>query len=188
MILTISLSGISFAGADVGGFFNNPSAELLLRWYQAGTYQPFFRSHAHIDTKRREPWVFGEDWAQKYRNIIRQRYRMLPMWYTWFWESHVSGVPAMRPMFMEWSALKNVFSEETQFMLGRELLVAPVTTENQVSRQVYLPEQEVRYLKSPPVLPHVFGFLIASWLQGLVRLGHLREGRKDGTYHCRRSA
>lgn len=47
------------AGADVGGFFGNPDAELLTRWYQLGTYYPFFRGHAHLDTKRREPWLFG---------------------------------------------------------------------------------------------------------------------------------
>jgi len=47
------------AGADVGGFFGNPDPELLTRWYQLGTYYPFFRGHGHLDTKRREPWLFG---------------------------------------------------------------------------------------------------------------------------------
>lgn len=46
-------------GADVGGFFGNPDTELLVRWYQLGAYYPFFRAHAHHDTKRREPWLFG---------------------------------------------------------------------------------------------------------------------------------
>ncbi len=46
-------------GADVGGFFGNPDPELLTRWYQLGAYYPFFRGHAHLDTKRREPWLFG---------------------------------------------------------------------------------------------------------------------------------
>jgi alpha-glucosidase (family GH31 glycosyl hydrolase) len=48
-----------YAGADVGGFFGNPDPELLVRWYQLGAYYPFFRAHAHHDTKRREPWLFG---------------------------------------------------------------------------------------------------------------------------------
>ena len=47
------------AGADVGGFFGNPDPELLTRWYQLGAYYPFFRGHAHLDTRRREPWLFG---------------------------------------------------------------------------------------------------------------------------------
>jgi len=59
MLLSLSIGGISFCGADVGGFFGNPDPELLIRWYQAGSFQPFFRAHAHIETKRREPWVFG---------------------------------------------------------------------------------------------------------------------------------
>ena len=46
-------------GADVGGFFGNPDTELLVRWYQVAAYLPFFRGHAHHDTKRREPWLFG---------------------------------------------------------------------------------------------------------------------------------
>ncbi|KAL0350372.1 UNVERIFIED_CONTAM: putative glucan 1,3-alpha-glucosidase [Sesamum radiatum] len=61
MILTLGLTGISFSGADVGGFFGNPDTELLVRWYQLGAYYPFFRAHAHHDTKRREPWLFGKD-------------------------------------------------------------------------------------------------------------------------------
>lgn len=44
----------------MGGFFGNPEEELLVRWYQAGAFYPFFRGHAHLDTKRREPWLFGE--------------------------------------------------------------------------------------------------------------------------------
>lgn len=57
---TISANKKMFsAGADVGGFFGNPEPELLVRWYQVGAYYPFFRGHAHHDTKRREPWLFG---------------------------------------------------------------------------------------------------------------------------------
>ena len=57
MILSLNLAGLSFAGADAGGFFGDPSAELFTRWFQAAAFTPFFRGHAHHDTKRREPWV-----------------------------------------------------------------------------------------------------------------------------------
>ena len=53
MLLSINIAGLSFAGADVGGFFGEPSPELFTRWYQAGSFTPFFRGHAHHDTKRR---------------------------------------------------------------------------------------------------------------------------------------
>ena len=48
------------AGADVGGFFGNVDAELQTRWNQLATFYPFFRGHGHLDTKRREPWLFGD--------------------------------------------------------------------------------------------------------------------------------
>ena len=53
MLMSINLGGLSFAGADVGGFFGEPTPELFTRWYQAGAFTPFFRGHAHLDTKRR---------------------------------------------------------------------------------------------------------------------------------------
>ena len=62
MLLSLNVGALSFVGADVGGFFGNPDAELMTRWMQAGAYQPFFRGHAHHDAKRREPWMFGDEW------------------------------------------------------------------------------------------------------------------------------
>ncbi len=69
MLLSLGVSGIQFSGADVGGFFGDPDSELLVRWYQTGVWQPFFRAHAHIDTKRREPWLFGEPVTSHIRNV-----------------------------------------------------------------------------------------------------------------------
>jgi alpha 1,3-glucosidase len=87
---------ISSILADVGGFFYNPSAELLTRWYQAGIYSPFFRGHAHLDTKRREPWIFGEPYTSIIRDAIVTRYRMLPYWYLLFRHAQVHGLSPMR--------------------------------------------------------------------------------------------
>lgn len=82
--------------ADVGGFFKNPSTELLVRWYQTGAYQPFFRAHAHLDTTRREPWLFGPENTALIREAIRQRYALLPYWYQLFYHAHKTGMPVMR--------------------------------------------------------------------------------------------
>ena len=54
----------------MGGFFGNPDAELYTRWYQSGAYYPFFRGHAHLDTARREPWVFGEPTTSRVRSAL----------------------------------------------------------------------------------------------------------------------
>ncbi len=64
----------------MGGFFGNPDAELVTRWYQAGAFHPFFRGHAHLDTRRREPWLFGEPYTSIIRSAIRQRYTLLNYW------------------------------------------------------------------------------------------------------------
>lgn len=69
MLLTLNVAGLPYCGADIGGFFGSPDPELLSRWYQAAVFSPFFRGHAHIDSPRREPWLFGEPWTA----IIRVR-------------------------------------------------------------------------------------------------------------------
>lgn len=85
-----------FFVADVGGFFKNPDVDLLVRWYQAGAFYPFFRAHAHVDTKRREPWLYDADKMAIIRDAIRMRYELLPLWYTVFRESSVTGMPVAR--------------------------------------------------------------------------------------------
>lgn len=81
MLLSLSVAGIPHVGADVGGFFKNVDEQLLVRWYQVGAFQPFFRAHAHIDCKRREPWLFSDETKNAIRKAIRQRYAFLPYWY-----------------------------------------------------------------------------------------------------------
>ncbi|KAI0218344.1 glucosidase II [Massospora cicadina] len=145
MLLSIGLVGIGFSGADVGGFFGNPEPELLVRWYQAGAFQPFFRGHAHIDSKRREPWMFGEPTTRQIRAAIRGRYRLLPYWYTLFFEGSISGVPPMRPMFLEFPDDEACFGMDAQYMVGSGLLVKPVTQSGVTQLQVYLPASAIWY-------------------------------------------
>ena len=82
--------------ADVGGFFGNPEPEMLTRWYFVGAFSPFFRAHAHIDTKRREPYLLAEPYKSIIRETLRLRYSLLPVWYTAFRESSVTGLPVIR--------------------------------------------------------------------------------------------
>jgi len=112
MVLSNSIAGMSFAGglqshnvssskltgflADVGGFFGNPEPEMLTRWYFVGAFSPFFRAHAHIDTKRREPYLLAEPYKSIVRETLRLRYSLLPVWYTAFRESSVTGLPVVR--------------------------------------------------------------------------------------------
>ncbi|KAJ3031929.1 UNVERIFIED_CONTAM: hypothetical protein HDU68_010009 [Siphonaria sp. JEL0065] len=139
MLLTIGVSGVTFCGADVGGFFGNPDTELLIRWYQTAAYQPFFRAHAHIDTKRREPWLFGEPYTGLIRESVRRRYRILPYLYTLFWEASQNGSPVMRSLMHEFPRDEKTFDIEDAFMLGSGLLIHPVVKKDTSSVDVYLP-------------------------------------------------
>ena len=139
MVLTLGVSGLTFSGADVGGFFGNPDAELMTRWYQVGTYYPFFRGHAHLETKRREPWLFGEESTAIIRTAIRERYALLPYIYTLFEESHRVGAPVLRPLWYEFPNDQSAFKRQDSFMLGSAILVQPVLTQGATSVSVYLP-------------------------------------------------
>ncbi|KAM4622088.1 neutral alpha-glucosidase AB isoform 4-T4 [Polymixia lowei] len=139
MCLSLSLVGISLCGADVGGFFKTPSSELLVRWYQTGAYQPFFRAHAHLDTPRREPWLFGPENTALIREAVRQRYALLPYWYQLFYHAYRTGHPVMRPLWVEYPQDLATFAMDDQFLLGRDLLVHPVTEEGARGITAYLP-------------------------------------------------
>ncbi|XP_044304563.1 neutral alpha-glucosidase AB isoform X4 [Varanus komodoensis] len=139
MCLSLGLVGFSFCGADVGGFFKNPEVELLVRWYQVGAYQPFFRAHAHVDTTRREPWLFGDENKALIRDAIRERYALLPFWYTLFYHSYRTGQPVMRPLWVEYPQDVTTYSIDDQYLLGDALLVHPVTAQGARGVQVYLP-------------------------------------------------
>lgn len=63
---------------------------------QAGVFYPFFRAHAHMDTRRREPWLYDPDKMAIIREAVRTRYQLLPFWYTVFYEASKTGVPIVR--------------------------------------------------------------------------------------------
>uniref|UniRef100_A0A8C4ELN4 Glucosidase II alpha subunit b n=1 Tax=Dicentrarchus labrax TaxID=13489 RepID=A0A8C4ELN4_DICLA len=140
MCLSLGLVGISFCGADVGGFFKSPSTELLVRWYQTGAYQPFFRAHAHLDTPRREPWLFGPENTALIREVVRQRYTLLPYWYQQFYHAHQTGQPVMRPLWVEYPQDPATFALDDEFLI--DLLVHPVTEEGARGVTAYLPGKD----------------------------------------------
>lgn len=154
MLLSLQVSGMTFSGADVGGFFGNPSANLLTRWYQAAAFQPFFRGHSHLDTNRREPWVFGEPYTSYISNSIRTRYSFLPFWYTLF-AGHTLGTgygfkqsamgPPMRPLWWHFPNDTAANSNQRQWMVGDALLVAPVLEDDVTSHRLYIPHGETWY-------------------------------------------
>ncbi|KAF9784102.1 alpha-glucosidase [Thelephora terrestris] len=146
MVLSNSISGMSFTGADVGGFFGNPEPEMLTRWYFVGAFSPFFRAHAHIDTKRREPYLLAEPYKSIVREIIRLRYSLLPVWYTAFRESSVTGLPVTRPQYVVLPKNEAGFSIDDQYYVGASgLLVKPITEAGITETTVHIGEDQVYY-------------------------------------------
>lgn len=146
MILSQGIAGMPFAGADVGGFFGNPVPELFTRWYQSGAFYPFFRGHAHIDAKRREPYLVDEPYRSIVRDALRLRYQLLPVWYTAFQRASKDGMPVIRPHFVMFPNDPEGFGIDDQFFVGDSgLLVKPVVKEGQTETEVYLPDDEPYY-------------------------------------------
>ncbi|MCX7570643.1 glycoside hydrolase family 31 protein [Tumebacillus sp. DT12] len=140
MILNMGLSGIPFAGADVGGFAFDTNAELLTRWTQVGAFLPYFRNHSAIGFVRQEPWSFGEPYGRIIKRYIEMRYEFLPHLYTLFHEASTTGLPVVRPLVLEYPLDSNVRNLSDQFLFGSNILVAPILRPDQTMRAVYLPE------------------------------------------------
>ncbi len=142
MSLNMGLSGIPFIGSDVGGFIGEPSDNLIIRWYQLGAFTPFFRAHSSSDTRFREPFHFSEFVNPYIKNAIELRYKLLPFWYNEFYNSSVTGLPLMRAMFVNFQNDENCYYNDAQyqFMLGENLLVAPVLNSFDKFKKLYLPE------------------------------------------------
>ena len=93
--------------------------ELQLRFPQAGAYQPFFRAHAHLDTRRREPWLLPEENMRVIREAVRARYALLPYWYTLFYNAETSGSPIMKPLWVDFPADKSIFPVDDEHLVGQ---------------------------------------------------------------------
>ncbi|AQS86695.1 alpha-glucosidase 2 [Neoasaia chiangmaiensis NBRC 101099] len=133
MLESLGLGGFAFAGADIGGFAGSPSADLLTRWIEIGMFQPLARDHSDEDSQPQEPWVGGKAQEDIRRRFIEERYRLLPYNYTLAEEAARTGIPMIRPLFMEFpEGLLNGIPLDLaawgQFMWGPSLMVAPPPT------------------------------------------------------------
>lgn len=141
-LLQLGLSGIPFAGSDVGGYSGREesTADLFSRWMALGAISPFFRAHAEKDARRQEPWAFGGDVESATRSLIAFRYELLPYLYSLFDESARTGVPVLRPLVLEHQDDPTVIDVADEAMLGPSLLVAPIVAkEGAETRAVLLP-------------------------------------------------
>ncbi len=130
MVLSLGISGISFVGADVGGFGSSPAPALLTRWVELAAFSPLCRDHAAKGTMPHEVWANGPEQEAIRRRYIETRYRLLPYIYTLADESSRTGLPMMRPVFLDFPEIfapnSGGFDHlDTEFLLGPSLLIAP---------------------------------------------------------------
>ena len=136
----LGLSGIPFIGTDIGGFGADTTPELLIRWIEAGCFSPLFRNHCAKGSMNQEPWLFGEETLAIYRKYVELRYTLLPYFYDLCWECEKTGLPIIRPLVLHYENDDNVRNLNDEFLVGRQLLVAPVVEQGARKRMVYLPE------------------------------------------------
>ncbi|HVF68397.1 MAG TPA: glycoside hydrolase family 31 protein, partial [Pyrinomonadaceae bacterium] len=139
MLMNMGVSGVPFVGADVGGFSGNPSPELYTRWLQAAALTPLLRSHSENGSNPHEPYSFPKAYADINRASVELRYRLLPYLQTLFHEHTLNGAPVMRPLWFEYPDDSRTYLIEDEYLVGGDLLVAPVVTESVTRRRVYFP-------------------------------------------------
>ncbi len=131
LVLSLGMSGVSFAGPDVGGFVGDAGKLLFVRWLSVASFFPFFRLHSMIDSRDNEPWSYGEWCEAVARNYIRLRYRLLPYLYSVMEDGTRTGLPALRPFFWEKPLLAYEPASGHQFFFGPSVLVVPVASDQQ---------------------------------------------------------
>jgi alpha-glucosidase len=139
MLLSLGLCGYTMAGDDIGGFAGSPPADLLTRWFEVGALNPIYRDHTGKGTADQEPWVHGPEHEAIRRRYVELRYKLLPYIYTALEETARTGLPAMRPVFLDYPQAEEFYSNNRDFLFGHDLFVAPVTTEMVDAEEVQLP-------------------------------------------------
>lgn len=160
--LNMSVAGIPWWTSDIGGFLGGNIAdkdfqELLVRWFAWGCFCPVFRMHGErspwyereqefINNVRQltsgqdnEVWSFGEENYEILKKYLFVREKLRPYIRNCMYQASQTGAPVMRPLFFEFPEDKEAWNVEDAYLLGAELLVAPVMEAGAVQRRVYLP-------------------------------------------------
>ncbi len=152
--LNIALSGIPWWTTDIGGFHGGNAGdpayqELVIRWFQFGAFCPLFRLHGDREPRvptgyemtggPNEVWSFGEVGLEIISGVMRMRERLRPYIHEQMELVSSTGLPPMRPLFVDYPDDSTSWTVDDQFLFGPDILVAPVTSAGQTSRAVYLP-------------------------------------------------
>ncbi len=142
MLLSMGISGFPLIGDDIGGFAGSPTADLLTRWFEVGALNPIYRDHTAKGTADQEPWVHGPEHEAIRRRYMELRYMLMPYLYTGIEEASRTGLPLMRPVFLEYPHASDFYGDNRDFLFGRDFFAAPVTTEMVDAEEISFPPGE----------------------------------------------
>ncbi|MFN0012443.1 MAG: TIM-barrel domain-containing protein [Phycisphaerales bacterium] len=131
MALNLGLSGQPFCGPDIGGFNGSHTGDkankgrFFARWMGIGSLLPFSRGHTAKGNDDKEPWSFDAQTEATCKIALERRYRLLPYYYTLFYEAHTTGLPVVRPAFFADLTDPALRSEDDCFLIGADVLVVP---------------------------------------------------------------
>lgn len=138
MLPSLNMCGFMYVGSDVGGFNDNTTEELLMRWMGLAVFVPLMRNHAAAGTRYQELYRFTD--TDTFKNIVTMRYALIP----YLWEAYRKAVEQdtlmYRPLGFEHPEDRVAVATEDQLYVGEDIMICPVYTQNAVGRHVYLPE------------------------------------------------
>ena len=143
-MLNRGVGGLSGFNTDIGGYFDlgpyeSTTKELFLRWAQWAVFSPVFRLHGSVRAGTHVPWTFDDETVRLYNDLSRLHIRARPLIGRLWEEAERTGVPVTRPLWLEYPDDPVAAKQDQQWLLGPDLLVAPVVKAGATSREVYFP-------------------------------------------------
>ena len=135
----LNMAGFLFVGCDTGGFGSDTTEDLMLRWLQYSMFTPLFRNHSADGTRYQELYRF--DNVKAAGEMIKIRYSLIPYLYSEFLKAALNDEMMFRPLAFDFPDDSMAEQVEDQLLLGNELMIAPIYTQNARGRYVYLPEE-----------------------------------------------
>lgn len=139
MMPGLNMCGFLYSGSDIGGFGANTSEDLMIRWLQFAIFTPLMRNHSALGTRNQELYQFKN--VEIMKNIVEIRYRLLPYLYSEYMKAVLKNEMLFKPLSFVYENDKRCFDIHDQLIIGNEIMIAPVYTQNTRGRYVYLPEK-----------------------------------------------